>query len=396
MISKALTWTGGDRHYVLSHAVAQLLFWSGLYYLFPALMPRIAERTGWSDIGLSAALTIGFLAWAGLSPLAGLCIDRGHGAPLMKGAGIAGAALLMVLATTGTETVAYACLVLLGIPMAMTLYDPCFALILRRFGSPAVAGRAINTVTLVAGFSTFLTFPATAALLASGADWRQVTVMFAFGVLAAAIIVPSRKSGQEKRESGRGLPGVWAGPRLIVLGTAFALVIMAHTVLLFQVPALLGKTWPGETARLLPMVLGPAQVAGRLLWGRIQTWIPLGTSAIWLFALLLVPPMLLWLGKASPEIVLLALVLQGAGYGIQTILRPMLVAAWLPGNIGGKLGTVAMIGLVLMGLGPLAGSTASQLGGFGAVIGLAGGAVALGLVCVTALSRTVKEGGQPA
>ncbi|WP_157966379.1 hypothetical protein [Oceanibium sediminis] len=39
--------------FVLRHAFAQLLFWSGFYYLFPALMPRIAQSTDWSAMELA-------------------------------------------------------------------------------------------------------------------------------------------------------------------------------------------------------------------------------------------------------------------------------------------------------------------------------------------------------
>lgn len=382
-----------ERRYIFRHAVAQLLFWSGFYYLFPALLDRIAEQTGWAQIRLSGSLTIGFLVWAVLSPWAGKLIDRGHGGMQMKLAGFAGAALLLALAGTRSEPMAYVCLAMLGIPMAMTLYDPCFALLIRRFGLGARSGNAITMVTLVAGFATLLTFPAVAGLLAAGMGWRWIMAVFALGVTLAVVCLPPEAEVGDRSAIRRDEQATPIGLRLVGLGVAFALLIFAHTVLLFQLPALLSGTLPGETALLLPMILGPAQVVGRLLWSRLAGQIPLGAAVFGLFAALLLPPLLLVAGSGSLTIVFVALVLQGAGYGVQTIVRPVLVARWLPGAIGAKLGTVTMIGLVLMGLGPIAGSAASDLGGYGAVMALATGAVVLAFGFLAAVSRTIENRG---
>lgn len=381
--------TVDDRHFVRRHAVAQLLFWSGFYYIFPALLGRIAQSSGWSPIGLSGALTVAFLVWAALSPLAGCGIDRGLGGSLMRGGGLLGAGLLLLLSVTRSELVAYSCLALLGLPMAMTLYDPCFALMLRRFGSRPEAARAITTVTLVAGFATLLTFPVVAGLLVANIDWRTIMALFALAVVLAVFILPKTSPAEDRQDRVAEIATTQTGPRLLAVAIAFALVNFAHTVLLFQVPVLLVETWPEGTAVLLPMILGPAQVAGRLLWGRLQGRLPLGRSVFWLFSALLIPPAMLATGAGIPMVVLVALCLQGAGYGIQTIVRPLLVVNWLPGNVGAKLGLVAMVGLILMALGPIAGITASELGGATAVMALAGGSVALALCCLAVVSRSL-------
>lgn len=380
--------TGLDRAFVLRHATAQLVFWSGFYYIFPALMPQIVQSTGWSELALSTALTMGFLLWAVLSPLAGACIDRGHGARAMLLAGLAGSALLGVLAMAPSQGVAMAAMVMLGVPMAMTLYDPCFALILRRFGPGDAGGRGVTRVTLIAGFATLVTFPSVAGLALLGVDWRWITAGFALAVLAAAALVPAEAAHHSPSPDRQARPDTPPDRRLLGLGVAFALVIFGHTVLLFQIPALLAAAWGGPAALLLPMVLGPAQVAGRLIWSAVQARVPAPTATAALFATLLLPPLLLLGSGGAPAVVVLALIVQGAGYGVQTILRPVLVAVWFTGaGFGRNLGIVAMIGLLLMAMGPVAGSAAARAGGLVGVLALTIGAVAAGLVLVLVLSR---------
>ena len=104
--------------------------------------------------------------------------------------------------------------------------------------------------------------------------------------------------------------------------------MFGHAVLLFQLPAYLLSRNGDATALMLPMVLGPAQIAGRLAWEAAQSRVPVETAGLALFVFMLLPPLIL-LGDSGESTVLAVLVLQGAGYGVHTILRPVLAARWL-------------------------------------------------------------------
>jgi len=383
------------RRFVARHAVAQLILWSGFYYLMPALLPAMLADTGWSAITVSGAITAGFLLWAMLCPLAGNMVDRGNFGVAMRVAGAVGAALLLTAASTHSMAVACASLLLLGGPMAMTLYDPCFSVMIRRFGPGVQSRRAITSVTLVAGFATLVTFPAVAWMIAAGVGWRWVMALFAGMVLAAVLILPRDADDipvpAKAANAAEGCTG--KGRRTLAIGIAFALIMFGHALLLFQLPAQLVRAGGDATALMLPMVLGPAQIAGRLAWQAAQTMLRLEAAAIGLFGLMCLPPMILLLGDGM-SVVLVALVVQGAGYGVHTILRPVLSAEWLPeAGFSRRLGVIAMTGLLMMAVAPLVGAWAAAAFGFAALLALVLLADLAGLMVLIVLAVRTRRGG---
>lgn len=353
-----------DRIFVLRHAVAQLLFWSSFYYLMPTLLPHLLAQSSWSNVAVSCAMTVGVLTWAVLCPLAGVVVDRGGAGRAMRFAGYCGAGLLLLAAWAETFWLLAAAFVLLGGPMAMTLYDPCFSLMIRRFGSEA--RRPITLITLIAGCATLLVFPLVGALAAAGLGWRWIVVIFAIiALLATAILPPDPQGAENVQVTTCASPGKVQGARTIAIGMAFALIMFGHAALLFQLPAQLVEVRGLSGALMLPMVLGPAQVAGRLLWERVQGRLRSEPAALALFTAMLFPPLLLFL-DGGIGMVLLALVIQGGCYGVLTILRPLLCARWLPGvGFSRQLGVVAMVGLLMMGIAPTVAAWVTS--GFGLV-----------------------------
>ncbi|MSU91216.1 MFS transporter [Rhodobacteraceae bacterium 2CG4] len=379
-----------DRGFVARHALAQLLLWSAFYYLLPAILPRLLAETGWSAVTVSAAMTAGFVLWALLSPLAGHVVDRGRAAQAMRLAGVLGAGLLLAAALAQDMRVAGAALVLLGGPMAMTLYDPCFSVMIRRYG--AGARGAITAVTLVAGFATLLTFPLVAVLDAAGAGWRGTMILFAAAALLGVALLPREAAAARRTAQPQPQPPVAGTGRAVALGTAFALIMFGHALLLFQLPVQLMRATGEDAALLLPMVLGPAQIAGRLAWEAARSRLRLERAAPGLFALMLLPPVLLLLvdGLAAA---LAALVIQGAGYGVHTILRPLLAAHWLPAaGFARRLGVIAMIGLLMMAVAPLAGAWIAAGYGFGGLLGLVLLADLAGLTLLLGLVAAARRG----
>ncbi|AZV80811.1 MFS transporter (plasmid) [Parasedimentitalea marina] len=356
------------RAYVYRHAVAQLFLWGAFYYLLPAISTLIVAETGWPVLHISVSFTLAFLVWALCAPVVGICIDRGWGGAVMIAGGLLGAFVLAVLSIVSDLWVFSCALMVLGMCMAATLYDPCFAVMMRRLGGHGESATA--TVTLIAGFATLLTFPLV-LVLSKYMEWREIILVFAVLACVAVCFLPS----QDRRElqalkSGDGPPfKIETAPVLIAL--SFGLIMLGHAILLFLLPVVLVKEGGAAAIGLLAVaILGPAQIAGRLVWRALGHRFDLQVGAVVLFILFCVPPIVLVVFGPSAGVVYLALGIQGASYGVHTILRPTLARLYLPtAHLGRGLGSIATVGLVMMALGPALGGVMWRASGFTGLMG---------------------------
>lgn len=367
---------GGWWHerYIVRLAVVQLILWSGFFYAFSASVPMMAQQTGWAIDHFFYALTIGFMVWAAFSPMAGYYIDRGYGATLMQIANTIGAGLLATIAITQSPIVLYGCMVALGIPMAFTLYDPAFTLLMRKLSDPERASNAILGVTLIAGMATLLVYP-TITLLEPLVGWRAIFGGLAVLVLMCLFIFPHRAlqdtppnipkntnnkpsppiSQYHPQQTLQGYGRNTFFPCLI-LGFSFGFAILAHTMLIFQLPTYLTMATPYGAWAVLLLLLGPSQILGRLLLPLLKRYFTVYFIGILVFALMAITTGLIWATQASPTTLWLALVGQGMAYGLSTVIRPMMAQHYFPMAILGKIiGTMAMIGLGFMALSPAVG-----------------------------------------
>lgn len=338
--------------YVAAHGIAQLLFWSAFYYLLPALSVLIVSQTDWPVVHISATYTLAFLVWALCAPLVGHWIDRGYGVKVIRAGAIVGITLMVALSQITDRWMFSGIVVLMGGCMAATLYDPCFAVILRRLehaGSHAVA-----SVTLIAGFATLLTFPLV-FWLSMDMAWQQIVVIFAGLAVLGVFVLPADAKNGIKQDKHTEKAPFEKGPALIAV--SFGLVMLGHSVLLFLLPIALTKTQGTVDVALLALaILGPAQIAGRLVWKFFASTINTQNCAIAMFAFLCLPTLILLVFGAATFPLYLALGVQGACYGVHTIIRPILAQQYLsPQNLGRGLGMIAMVGLFMMAIGPAIG-----------------------------------------
>ncbi len=142
------------------------------------------------DLGLSkpevyGAATIGLLIASVTAYPIGVAIDRGYGRAVMAlGSGLAGL-LLLVWSQIASLWALYPLLALLGLAQAMTLYEPAFAVVARRYGSEA--RRGITALTLWGGFASTVFVPLIQLLL-NQLDWRSTLV--ALGVINLGLCAP--------------------------------------------------------------------------------------------------------------------------------------------------------------------------------------------------------------
>jgi MFS family permease len=375
--------------YVAAHGVAQLLFWSAFYYLLPALSVLIASQTDWPVVHISTTYTLAFLVWAFCAPMVGHWIDRGYGVKVIRAGAIVGITLLIALSQITDRWMFSGIVVLMGGCMAATLYDPCFAVIMRRL--ELAGSHAVASVTLIAGFATLLTFPLV-FWLSMDMTWQQIVLIFAGLAALGVFLLPADARVWIKQDWHAEKVQIEKGPALIAV--SFGLVMLGHSILLFLLPVALTKTQGTVNVALLALaILGPAQIAGRLVWKFFASRINTQNFAIAMFACLCLPALILLMFGAATFPIYLALSVQGGCYGVHTIIRPILAQQYLsPRHLGRGLGMIAMVGLFMMAIGPAIGgliwSHWGLSGLMGALLSLNVVALLLGLV----LRKTIAKG----
>lgn len=379
------------RSTVAALAAGQLVCWAALYYAFTSFVLPMQRALGWSKPALMGAFTLGLAVWGAASYAVGAAIDRGRGrAVLTLGCALAGAGFWLWSAAQALATL-YAAWALLGAAMAMTLYEPAFNVLTRRF--PEHYRQGITALTLVGGFASTLSFPAVAWLLAL-LDWRDALRVIGSVLLLVALPLHAWAL--------RGLPATLAraphedGAADATLHEAlrhgaFWLLALTFTLYSFASAALWAHIMPMFAARGLEesaalgvvVWFGPAQVAGRLAY--LLAGRHVGTRALGLGVLAGLPLALLVfaLGQGGLAWVLFAL-LFGLANGLVTIVRGSLVPEYFGrAHVGRISGTMNVVALLARAAAPLATAWLLLVPGYREVLLLLAG---LGAVAVLAFA----------
>ena len=352
-------------------ALGQTLIYAGCYYSFPALLPDLEAATGWSKAELALGPTLAFLIMAGLTPFTGRLVDRGLGGemlvwmPALAALGVAGLGLVGSLAGW------LALWAVIGVAQAGSLYETCFAFLTRRLGGGA--RMAITRVTLVAGFAGTLAFPLGHWL--GGALGGQGALVAFAGLMALVVPLNAVAVRQLRRRERAGLsippspPGVLGAalrkPAFWIIAAAFTAVYLNHGVLLTYVLVLFADRGaaPGLAA-LAAACIGPAQVAGRLVLLAMGARVSTGQATILSMSGVVLAGVLLWLAGVAPLLIFAFALAQGAGAGLMSILRPVLVAEVLGRDGFGVIsGAVAVAPILASAAAPSVGAALLALGG---------------------------------
>lgn len=371
-------------------ALGQTLIYAGVYYAFPALLLDLEAATGWSKPMLALGPTLSFVVMALLTPWTGRLVDRGHGVALLVGMPVLAAAGMAVLAVAGDPWVWLVGWGVIGVALAGCLYETCFAFLTLRLGVGARA--AITRVTLVAGFAGTVAFPLGhylgRVLGGQGALWP-----FAGLVLVAAGL--NAVAGRLLRQGGARVVAPKAAPGILriklrtaefwALAVGFGLIYLNHGILVTYVLVLFQDRGVGaDVASLAAACIGPAQVAGRLvLMVNEARVVNLRANQLAIGGVLLAS-LLLFAAGAVPMLVFAVAVMQGAGIGLISILRPVLVAEVLGRRgFGAVSGAVAVAPILASAAAPSVGAVVLEGLGQGAVYTLlavlAAGGLALGI-----------------
>jgi len=342
----------GYRSTIAALAVGQLVCWAALFYAFSSLVLPMQQSLGWSRTELMGAFTVGLTLWGLCTYAAGAAIDRGHGRAVLTGGTVLAGFGFLLWSQVQSLVTLYVAWCVMGVAMAMTLYEPAFNVLTKRF--PTRFRQGIVALTLVGGFASTLSFPAVAwliawlewrgALAAIGAVLLLVAPLHAWalrgGPTSAAPRTHDAAADATLREALH-LPAFWFLTLSFALHSFAVAALFAHLM-----PALAEKGLSEAQSLAVVVWFGPAQVLGRVLYAGAG-----GRSPPW-FGLLVLAGMPVAIGIFALARGMTAMVafsvLFGLSNGLATIVRGGLVPDYFGsghvGRISGAMSGVALLG----------------------------------------------------
>jgi hypothetical protein len=366
-----------DRRVVITAlGIAQILAWGTSFY-FPAVFagPIVAD-TGWSLGYVVGGTSVGLLVAGLISPQVGKIIDLRGGRPILLASSLFYAAGLIGIGLAPALPVYLMAWVLLGIGMGTGLYDAVFAALGRMYGSAARG--PITNLTLFGGFASTVCWPLSAFMI-EHIGWREACFVYAgLHVLVAlplqmAVIRRAPKAAAATHADTAQSPSLPAIANETLIFALLALVLsiaagIGSIVVVHLLIFLQARGVDFAVAVSLGTLFGPAQVGARVverLFGSRYhpIWTMIGSCTLMAVGLLL-------LAGGFP-ILLLVILLYGAGYGISWIGRGTLpLALFGPVRFPRLMGKLAFPSLIVQALAPSAGALLIEASGADATIGV--------------------------
>ncbi len=382
----------GTRRLGLALGLTQLIAWGTTFYL-PAVVLGVVTR----DLGGSRTATVGALSWAlivagGCAPRMGRWIERHGGRGLLATSTVILAGGLALLAAAQGLVLWYVGWTVLGVGMAIGLYDAAFATVGRLLGTGA--GPVITGITLVAGFSSSVFWPTSTALVHLF-GWRMTMLAYA-GLLLAVnlplilLLVPPAGPAPAPVARTRGGPaGRGRITALACLSSFFTLRwLITSAIAVYALALFRGLGLSAEHAVMAAALIGPGQVLGRAVdWGLDRR---LGVLTRARLGAALLPLGVVVLAAGGPLLIPVFAVLYGMSNGILSINRGTLpMSIFGPEGYAALLGWLAVPPLLAQAAAPsVAAPLVGGLSAFG-VFAVAGalGVVGLGLLAPLRVGR---------
>jgi len=342
------------RFVVTALGTAQTLAWASSYYLPAILADPIAASIdvprSWVFAAFSAALLIA--AFAG--PAVGRVIDRHGGRGVLVLSNVVLAAGLIVLAASNGAVVLFAAWAVLGIGMALGLYDAGFAALTALYGHNARG--PITGITLLAGFASTVSWPLS-TFLNDALGWRETLLVWAainlviglpLNILLPAPTRPAHLSRPAERSIG------WKPyKQMFLLAFVFAAAWFVTGAMASHLPGLLERAGATPLQAIAAAALvGPAQVAARLVeFFILRRSHPLVSARV---AALLHPIGAAVFAVIGPPAAVAFVLFYGAGNGLLTIARGTVpLAVFGPRGYGERTGLLGAPARAAQALAPL-------------------------------------------
>jgi MFS family permease len=363
-------------YFVSGLGVAQIISWGTLYYAFPVIAVAMEGDLQMSKPEIYGAATFGLAAGSLAAYPVGVSIDRGHGRTILAAGSALAGVLLLAWSRVTTFSAFYAIFAGIGVVQAMTLYDAACAVITQR--APSDARAAITALTLWGGFASTVFVPITQGLV-DAIGWRSalgglaslnfaICVPLHLWVVGAAPALAHAPAAPRVDPDPAGRAAIRAAvrsPIFAALTIAFTLYFGAFAALTYHLfPLLLERGFTGATAATAIALVGPAQVAGRVIvwWCARDTPIrTLGMATVVALAASLL--LLVTLPATFASIALFAL-LWGSANGVMTIVRSLAIPEMVTKRAYGELnGILAVPGAIARAVAPVAAAELWSLDG---------------------------------
>lgn len=319
----------------------QLISWGISFYL-----PAVVASKAAASLHASPLAVVGGFSWALLiagaaMPRVGRRIDRHGGRRTLAASTIIIAAGLALLAAAPSLPLWYVGWTVLGAGMACGLYDAAFATVGCLLGTEAAP--VITGITLLGGLASTVFWPL-GAVLSAVIGWRHLLLCYAVLQLAVnlpliLLFVPTSGSpAAAPKPASTAAPVPARAKSLVCLSLFFTLRwLISSAIAVYILSLLAGVGLARNHAVLVAALIGPGQVAGRLLdWWLAEridvlararfgaTLLPLGVAVLLLF---------------GPDAAIAFATLYGMSNGILTINR-----GTLPMAIFGPAGYATLLG----------------------------------------------------
>lgn len=314
---------------ILALGTAQTLAWGSTYYLPAILAEPMARDLGISSGNVFAAFSLALIVTAMLGPLCGKRIDHHGGRDVLALSSIVFAVGLATLGLASGPSMLWLGWLVIGIGMALGLYEAAFATLAGIYGRDARG--AITGITLLAGFASTVCWPISGWLEAHY-GWRATCLAWAamhvfLGLPLNRLMLPV---GVQPILASAGRPpdeeNSRAGLTMGLLAFVFAATWFTSTAMAAHLPRLLQASGLSAAAAIgVAALVGPAQVGARCLeFVLLQRFHPLFSARLATIAHPLGAVGVMLVG--APATTVFAL-LHGGGNGILTIAKGTLPLA---------------------------------------------------------------------
>jgi predicted MFS family arabinose efflux permease len=343
---------------ITSLGIAQIISWGSLFYAIGVLGTAMRRDLGMCELFLFGSFTGGLLVSGMLAPLMGRLIDKRGGRFVLSLGSVLAIVAMLILAAAPTREVMVVGWLVAGAAMAACLYDPAFATLSQHTG--ARYRRAVTGLTLFGGFASTAFWPLS-LLLMEAWGWRMTFAIYAgfhlfINLPIHQFFVPKHLRialTDDAAKPAEVSPGL-GDPRLIWLTISFAIATFIFGVIAVHlVPLLTQAGLTSAQAVTISMLVGPMQVAGRVLELGIAPRVRAVTVGLVAFALMLLCLVALISVQGFGIAAIVFVTAYGFGNGMLTIVKGTApVELFGKQGLGGLLGYISRAGMLAKAVAP--------------------------------------------
>jgi MFS family permease len=375
--------------------VTQIIAWGGIFYPPVLMMPLIVADRGFSATFAMGGFSLGLLAAGLIAPTVGRMIDEHGGHRIMPLGSLAGAAGLVALVYASHPVAYFAVWIVLGAAMAASLYDAAFATLGRIFG--ARARQPITALTLIGGFASTVSWPATFALN-RWLGWQGTYLIYAalLAFVAAplhAFALPRARVVPDAPVAGNAAPPPALlpakGAMFLLVAAAFAAYafvpsgLSTHLLAIFQRSGI-----DAATVVVIGSLFGPSQVAARICEFVFARNIHPLWIARFAVTMLVAAFGMLWLFGFSTPVAFAFAIMFGVANGLVTIARGAVPLALFGAvGYGGIIGRIAGPALIVTSIAPVVVAFVAERAGDPIALAAVAAFGALSLACFSLVRR---------